>query len=59
MSVSQSEYRLMEMRIKKLLAITDDAIALANEFDIQMWEGPGRRVMQPDLADLYRRRREI
>jgi hypothetical protein len=42
----------------ELLALAKDAIELANEFDRQLWEAegrPGRRVMQPDLADLYRR----
>ncbi len=39
--------------------IAEDAIALLNHWDEEMWKGPGRRVMAPDLADLHRRVRAI
>lgn len=44
---------------KAALALADDAIALANDWDDRLWDLPGRRVMAADLADLYRRREAL
>lgn len=48
-----------DQRRNDALALADDAIALLDEWDKKMWDGPGRRVMDADLADLYRRRRAM
>jgi hypothetical protein len=43
--------------------IANDAIALLNQWDSDLWVSSqgteSRRVMDPDLADLYRRKRAL
>lgn len=49
----------MASYLEEALALLDDAIALLEEWDKQSWEGPGSRVINPDLVDLLRRRRAL
>jgi hypothetical protein len=61
LSVGSPNDLQQEPTLADVLALADDAIALLNEWDKNMWENDklGKRVMDADLADLYRRRRAM